>query len=84
MDTERECICCNEIEEIREKQDELKCMDYSQDSIPKCIIDHPGFNENCTAIWALQTAYFAYQTEYGRDKYSPEKLVLHPVIVIDI
>ena len=62
MPTDRENICCQEIPMMKNK---LYCLveedGLSQDAIPKCITEHRGFGQNCTAEYSLQTAYYSYE-----------------------
>ena len=52
-----QCVCCKEIEPIKNKIDALN------DSVINCITEHPGFNSVCLNVWVLQAAYF--RQEYG-------------------
>ena len=53
MVTETECICCTEYEKILEKLEGRKC-----------ITQHPGFEAVCLNVWALETAWYGYNTDY--------------------
>ena len=68
MENNIDCKCCKEIPAMETKVDELMNMETGER--PQCITEHPGFGENCTAIWALQTAYITYRRSYGHDKCS--------------
>ena len=57
MDTQRECICCNEILKIRSKIKENENI--------KCITQHPGFEGVCLNPWVLETAYYSYRQQYS-------------------
>ncbi|XP_046548600.1 P2X purinoceptor 7-like [Haliotis rubra] len=57
--TIEECCCCHEQAAVREK------MEEHEDQI-SCITDHPGFEQVCLSVYALQTAYYHYRQEYGR------------------
>ena len=39
---------------------------YTEDNIPKCITEHKGFGQNCTAEYSLETAYITYRIQYGK------------------
>ena len=54
METATESKCCQEIGETVAKAGEHKC-----------ITEHPGFEEGCLNIWALEIAYLQYHQQYG-------------------
>ena len=58
MPTNRECICCSEVETVVNKFQE------SANDI-NCITHHEGFDSVCLNVWVLQTAYFSYRHQYG-------------------
>ena len=58
MATGRECVCCCEIDIVKDK------MKESSNEI-HCITDHEGFQSVCLNVWVLQTVYFSYRSRYG-------------------
>ncbi len=58
MDTNRESVCCCEIDSIVEKKGE-------NESDITCIVNHDGFDPVCLDVWVLQMAYTAYKHKYG-------------------
>ena len=58
MPTNRECICCCEVESVVQRKEEGA-------SEIRCIIDHEGFESVCLNVWVLQAAYFTYRYHYG-------------------
>ena len=61
MEKQEECVCCQEIIPMTDKLQQLLNHGRTQQNIPGCITEHPGFNEVCLGIWGLQTAYFNYR-----------------------
>ena len=51
-----ECVCCEEVPQIKEKKEREKV---------DCITLHPGFSSVCLDVWVLQTAYFLLQQHYS-------------------
>ncbi|XP_057688191.1 uncharacterized protein LOC130914682 [Corythoichthys intestinalis] len=62
MTLPRECLCCQEIPEVRGKLEEAEAL---TDTLPECILDHPGLNAICFNPWALQCAWARYKQLYG-------------------
>ena len=60
METERECVCCREIQRVIEKREDAG--DY------KCITELPGFEQVCLGVDVLQTAYWHYRCVYGDEE----------------
>ena len=56
METEEECVCCAEIQQIKDK---------CQEEDVSCITMHPGFDAVCLNIYVLQTAYHQYRYHYN-------------------
>lgn len=54
MPNVEECVCCHEIDEIVTKKGDHNC-----------IIGHPGFEEGCLNLYALEIAYYAYRQDHG-------------------
>lgn len=59
MRTIRESLCCKEVQRVMEKVDE-----YPEEL--DCITAHPGFRSVCLDRYVLETAYFQYVQQYGR------------------
>ncbi|XP_061902331.1 P2X purinoceptor 7-like [Entelurus aequoreus] len=57
METVAECVCCRELDAVARTMEEER--------VETCIIDHPGFPSVCLDEWVLQTAYYAYEQQYG-------------------
>lgn len=53
-----ECVCCSEIDVIRQKLDEIEAE-------IKCITEHVGFLPVCLNVWVLQAGFFSYRHHYG-------------------
>ena len=70
---EEENICCQEIEAVKQKN--LEAVEVAQlENPPSCIVNHPGFHPVCLNIWVLQTAWFQYKQQYGKDAYEGPEL----------
>lgn len=54
-----ECMCCLEMDRIREKMEEIELDDT-------CITLHPGFNNVCLDRWVLETAGVGLKTKSGK------------------
>jgi len=57
------CICCQEIEAVKNKNIEAVTSGECQEE-PTCITQHPGFHPVCINRWVLQTAWFQYKQQY--------------------
>ena len=57
MPTGEECVCCCEITQVVAKLEET--------GVP-CIKEHEGFEAVCLNRWVLQTAYYQYKQQYGK------------------
>ena len=69
MATNRESLCCCEIDRIVEKKE--------NESEIQCIVNHEGFNAVCLDLWVLQASYFSYRQRYGdADDKEPHQWVL--------
>ncbi|XP_060576054.1 P2X purinoceptor 7-like [Ruditapes philippinarum] len=62
MDTDKESICCNEIDSVK-----LKIEQYKEETATElsCITRHPGFQSVCLDRYVLETAYYQYRQLYG-------------------
>ena len=69
MDHEVECVCCQEIREIREKNKKVSEVENLQIS---CITDNPGFKAVCLNRWVLEASWFQYRQQYGAGNNIPE------------
>ncbi|XP_078495455.1 uncharacterized protein LOC144750538 [Ciona intestinalis] len=58
MATERECICCNEI---------MQFLEINQEQNIKCITEHPSFVSACLNKVVLNIAYHQYHQQYNHD-----------------
>ena len=64
MDREEECVCCHEIEQVANKNEEV--MEYIKPTLPYgCITNNPGFHTVCLDRWVLQAAWLQYKQQYG-------------------
>ena len=69
------CICCQEIELVKNKLIEAVT---SGECEPKCMTQHPGFHPVCINRWVLQTAWYQYKQQYNDPFDGPEgKLYRH-------
>ncbi|XP_056014380.1 P2X purinoceptor 7-like [Ostrea edulis] len=66
MPTQRESICCCEIDRVNSKKD-------SSDRKLSCITQHPGFSLVCLDVYVLETAYYQYRSQYGELQTSIEE-----------
>ena len=57
MDTERESVCCKEIDNINDL--------LVSDPLPSCIIAHPEFANVFLNRTVLNIAFHAYRHHYG-------------------
>ena len=71
MDTSEECICCQEIQKVFNKCQEV-VADGEAASPPTCITQHPGFLPVCTNKYVLQTAWLQYKQQYQESHEGPE------------
>ena len=71
MDSNNECVCCQEIPKIVDKNIEA-VADGTLENPPKCITAHPGFIPVCTNKWVLPTAWFQYKSQYSNAYEGPE------------
>ncbi|XP_060567747.1 uncharacterized protein LOC132726450 [Ruditapes philippinarum] len=62
MYTDRESICCNEIDSVKLKIEQFKEETATELS---CITRHPGFQSVCLDRYVLETAYYQYRQQYG-------------------
>ena len=62
MSVRDECICCCEIDKIKEKIQE-------GESTVSCITKHEEFEAVCLNVWVLQAAYFEYRQCYGESEH---------------
>jgi hypothetical protein len=53
MDRVEECVCCHEIPEVMNKNEEVFETDKLEEKL-NCITDNPGFAGGCLNRWALQ------------------------------
>jgi len=74
MDRVEECICCQEIEAtVTTCQSVVNDGEmYTNQPIPPCITQHPGFQAVCTNKWVLRTAWFQYKQQYKDAYKGPE------------
>ena len=71
------CICCQEIEAVKNKNIEAVTSGECQEE-PTCITQHPGFHPVCINRWVLQTAWFQYKQQCKHPYDEPEhKLFRH-------
>jgi len=68
MPTGAECVCCCEIARV---------VDKLEGTGAPCITEHEGFNAVCLNIWVLQTAFYQYKQQYGKQS---EKLGLNEYV----
>lgn len=59
---EEENICCQEIDEVKNKNVEAIAVEELQ-AEPICIVQHPGFEAVCLNVWVLQTAWLQYKPQ---------------------
>lgn len=71
MDTTKECICCQEIDALVNKNLEL-VIEGTVQQVPCCITQHPGFLAVCTNKWVLETAKYRYRQQYTDAYHGPE------------
>jgi len=74
MDTETECICCQEIDAIVTTCKSLpnEGVLYINQQPPNCITQHPGFSSVCLNKWVLKTAWLQYKQQYHDAYEGPE------------
>ena len=68
------CICCQEIEAVKNKNIEAVTSGKIQEE-PTGITQHPGFHPVCINRWVLQTAWFQYKQQYKHPYDGPEHKV---------
>ena len=62
MDSDVECVCCQEIPQILAELADAASINNTE--IPGCIIDHPGFEAACLNRWVLRNAWRRYKQQY--------------------
>ena len=67
MDRVEESVCCQEIKEVKWKNEQVAQVEQLE--IPGCITDNPGFQAVCLNQWVLQAAWSQYRQEYGTRAY---------------
>ena len=67
MDRVEESVCCQEIKEVKWKNEEVAQVEQLE--IPGCITDNPGFQAVCLNQWVLQAVWSQYCQEYGTRAY---------------
>ena len=68
MDRKEECVCCHDIEQVANKNQEV--MEYTKPTLPcDCITDTPGFHTVCFDRWVLQAAWLDFKQQYGSTAY---------------
>ena len=71
------CVCCQEIEQVKNKLTKAVTCGECQEQ-PTCITQHPGFHPVCINRWVLQTAWYQYKQQYKEPYDGPEnKLFRH-------
>ena len=56
MDRNEECVCCHEIEQVANKNQEV--IEYTKPTLPyDCITDNPGFHTVCLDRGVLEAAW---------------------------
>ena len=69
MPTARECICCEEINQV---------VTVKNEETVQCITDHPGFRPICLDMHVLRVAYYQYRQQYGeRPEQANEYVTIH-------
>ena len=58
MPTVPQCICCCQIDVVKEKIEE-------NSTEINCITEHKGFEAVCLNVWVLQTALIQHSQWYG-------------------
>ena len=66
MDREVECVCCQEIPQIMDKNRKVSEEDHLNDPIT-CITNNPGFKAVCLNRWVLEAAWYQYRQQYGSE-----------------
>jgi len=57
------CVCCQEIEAVRNKLVEaVTCGEFEEQ--PTCITQHLGFHPACINRWVLQTSWYQHKQQY--------------------
>ena len=72
MEKHYECMCCKEIQGVKDKIEELRELDNETNSVG-CITDHIGFDQVCLAKHNLQALYLNYKCQYGHQMVSQHK-----------
>jgi len=60
MNTERESICCSEVEELVQLLDEIET-----ESRPQCITQHTDFTNVCLCRAVLTVSLYSHRHRYG-------------------
>ena len=71
MDRVEECVCCKEIDCVKNKLYEAVTVGELVEP-PSCITQHPGFSAVCLNRWVLQTAWLQYKQQYKSSYDGPE------------
>jgi len=81
MTTAAECVCCQSMDVIRAKCQEVADSDIGR--APPCIVDHPGFSSVCLNVWVLQAVYNEYKQRYGNIEKPVFESVVHFCRIVD-
>ena len=62
MDRTEEYVCCHEVPEVMNKNEEVFETDKLKEK-PSCITDNPAFKAVCLNPWVLQVAWYHYKQQ---------------------
>jgi len=63
METAVECVCCQSIEAVKAKCEEVVALGLGP--APACITEHPGYASVCLDVRVLQAIYNEYKQHYS-------------------
>ena len=76
MDRVEECSCCQEIQQVAYKNQEV--IEVTKPvRLFTCITDNPGFHSVCLDRWVLQAAWLGYKQQYGSQAYEGPEHKIH-------
>ena len=77
------CICCQEIEQVKNKLNEAVTSGECEEE-PTCITQHPGFHPVCINRWVLQTAWYQYKQQFKESFDGPEDKLYRLIAYIQL
>jgi len=69
MDREKECVCCQEVRQVADKNHTVCQEENINPMAINCITNNSGFKVVCLNRWVLEAAWLQYRQQYGTKAY---------------